>query len=41
MIENQQHLIYIVLKHLKSISNTLIKTFTVDRGKEFAGYNRN
>ena len=23
----------------ESISNTLIKTFTVDRGKEFAGYN--
>ena len=39
MIENQQHLTYIVSKHLSHISNTLIKTFTVDRGKEFANYN--
>ena len=26
-------------KAFESISNELIKTFTVDRGKEFAGYN--
>ena len=39
IIENQQHLTYIVSKHLSHISNKLIKTFTVDRGKEFAGYN--
>lgn len=26
-------------KALDLISNNLIKTFTVDRGKEFAGYN--
>ena len=39
MIENQQHLTYIVSKYLILFQNKLIKTFTVDRGKEFAGYN--
>ena len=39
IIENHQHLTYIVSKYLNLFQKKLIKTFTVDSHKEFAGYN--